>query len=180
MPEGIGEGDAVENADWYPSVEFVNNTVRPNRARGALFTTPKPVLVKGNKFVRSHGSAILLAGDAQGWYESGACSDVKIIDNLFDHNLTASYQFTDAVIAICPEVRDLGKQKQRYHRNILIKGNTFRTHHVPLLSTRSAENVTFDKNKVQWDDLFQPRGNGRIFIINEPAPQKIILQNIHP
>ena len=180
MPEGIGEGDAVENADWYPSVEFVNNTVRHNRARGALFTTPKPVLVKGNKFVRSHGSAILLAGDAQGWYESGACSDVKIIDNLFDHNLTASYQFTDAVIAICPEVRDIGKQKQRYHRNILIKDNTFRTHHVPLLSTRSAENVTFDKNKVQWDDLFQPRGNGRIFIINEPAPQKIILQNIHP
>ena len=180
VPAGIGEGDAVENADWYPSVEFISNTVRYNRARGALFTTPKSVLVKGNKFVRSHGSAILLAGDAQGWYESGACSDVKIIGNLFDHNLTASYQFTDAVIAICPEVRDIGNQKQRYHRNILIRGNTFLTHHVPLLSIRSAENVTFDKNKVQWDDLFQPRGNGRPFIIKEPTPEKIILQNIHP
>ena len=89
-------------------------------------------------------------------------------------------EFTDAVIAICPEVRDIGNQKQRYHRNILIRGNTFLTHHVPLLSIRSAENVTFDKNKVQWDDLFQPRGNGRPFIIKEPTPEKIILQNIHP
>ena len=180
LPKGIGEGDAVENADWYPSVEFINNTVRHNRARGALFTTPKSVLVKGNKFVRSHGSAILLAGDAQGWFESGSCRDVKIIGNLFDHNLTAGYQFTDAIISICPEVRDIGNQKQRYHRNILISGNTFRTHHVPLLSVRSAEHVVFRKNKVVWDDLFPPRGKGRVFIINDPVPENIILSTKQP
>jgi hypothetical protein len=126
IPAGIGTGDAIENADWHPSVDFSNNTVRHNRARGALFTTPKPVRVIGNHFDHTHGSAILLAGDAQGWYESGACQDVLIKDNVFRHGLTGLYQFTDALIAICPEVRKPGEQKQRYHRNVRIIGNQFK------------------------------------------------------
>ena len=172
MPEDIGQGDAVENADWYPAVTFKNNTVRYNRARGCLFTTPKPVLVEGNKFIRSHGSAILLAGDAQGWYESGACRDVTIRGNLFDHNLTASYQFTEAVIAIIPEVRQLDRQQEPYHRHIVIEGNTFRTHRVPLLFVRSGDEITWRNNKVSYDDKFPARRNGEPFIFNGPKPQK--------
>lgn len=178
IPEGIGEGDAVENADWYPEVEFIGNTVRHNRARGALFTTPERVLVKNNKFIRSHGSAILLAGDAQGWYESGACRDVRIVNNIFDHNLTAGYQFTDAVIAICPEVRDLAKQTERYHRNIEIKGNTFLTHRVPLLSIKSAENITFAGNKITWDDKYPARGGGQVILTHGPEPEQKNIQEI--
>ena len=179
LPSGIGEGDAVENADWYPSVVFRNNTVRYNRARGCLFTTPKSVLVEGNKFVRSHGSAILLAGDAQGWYESGRCLDVKIRNNLFDHNLTAGYQFTEAVISIYPEVRKLGEQKERYHQHILIENNTFRTHRVPLLYAQSAEDITWSNNKVIYDDLFPARRNGEPFILRDPKPTQISLPS-HP
>ena len=175
LPAGISEGDAVENASWYPSVKFVDNTVRHNRARGALFTTPMPVLVKGNKFIRSHGSAILLAGDAQGWYESGACNGVTIVDNVFDHNLTAGYQFTDAVIAICPEVRDPDNQKKPYHVGICIEGNTFLSHRVPLLSIRSADNVVFRRNNVRWDDAFTPRGGGSPFLIHGNPPKKLDL-----
>ncbi len=178
LPRGVGVGDAVENADWYPEVEFVGNTVRHNRARGALFATPRRVVVQGNKFIRSHGSAILLAGDTQTWYESGGCVDVRIADNLFDHNLTAEYQYTDAIISICPEVRDIAAQKRRYHRNILIRENTFLTHHVPLLSVKSAENVKFTDNKIVWDEKFRSRGEGKAFIIKEPAPEKITLQEI--
>ena len=177
LPESIGEGDAVENASWYPSVQFINNTVRHNRARGALFNTPMPVLVKGNKFFRSHGSAILLAGDAQGWYESGGCRDVKIVHNIFDHNLTAGYQFTDAVIAICPVVRDLGNQKERYHRNIVISDNKFLTHRVPILSMQSVENITFSNNKVRWDDKFFSRGNGQAVLIKGPGPESKNIQD---
>ena len=177
LPESIGEGDAIENASWYPSVKFIDNTVRHNRARGALFTTPMPVLVKGNKFLRSHGSAILLAGDAQGWFESGGCRDVKIVGNIFDHNLTAGYQFTDAVIAICPVVRDLSNQKERYHRNIVILDNKFLTHRVPLLSMQSVENITFLNNKVRWDDKFFPRGNGQAILIKGPGPENKNIQD---
>lgn len=154
VPEGLVKGDAVENADWHPRVVFRNNTVRNNRARGALFTTPKPVLVERNRFIHSSGSAILLAGDAAGWYESGACSDVIIRDNIFDHNLTAVYQFTNGIISICPEIARPQEQKQRYHHHIRIQGNTFRTHRVPLLYAISADDLIMQGNKVEYDDLY--------------------------
>ncbi len=160
LPEDIGVGDAVENADWHARVTFRQNIVRYNRARGALFTTPKPVLVEGNRFIWSSGSAILLAGDAQGWYESGRCLDVKIVENLFDHNLTCRFQFTDGIISICPEIRHPEKQQERYHRNILIERNTFRTHRVPLLSAISASGVTFRKNRIIYDNDYAPLHEG--------------------
>lgn len=160
LPAGIGEGDAIENADWHPSVDFSHNTIRHNRARGALFTTPRPVRVIGNHFDHTHGSAILLAGDAQGWYESGACRDVLISGNTFRHGLTGLYQFTDALIAICPEVRQPGKQKESYHRNVRITDNHFITHRVPLLSAISAEDVTFTGNTIEYQDIYPTISNG--------------------
>ena len=165
LPSGIEEGDAIENADWYPAVNFIGCTVRHNRARGSLFTTPKPVLVKKCKFMASHGSAILLAGDAQGWYESGRCLDVKIIDNLFDHNLTARYQFTEAIISIYPEVKQPQNQETRYHRNILIEGNTFLTHRVPLLYAISADNIIFRNNTVKYDNKYPGMHDGQPYIL---------------
>ncbi|MBQ9759434.1 MAG: NPCBM/NEW2 domain-containing protein, partial [Opitutales bacterium] len=72
VPANVKPGDAVENADYQPEVVFCGNIVRNNRARGALFTTPRKVVVEDNVFKNVAGSAILLAGDAQGWYESGA------------------------------------------------------------------------------------------------------------
>lgn len=162
LPESIGAGDAVENADWHPSVDFIGNTVRHNRARGALFTTPRPVRVIGNHFDHTHGSAILLAGDAQGWYESGACKDVLIKKNIFRHGLTGLYQFTDAIIAICPEVRQPEKQQQCYHSNVRIVKNKFITHKVPLLSAISAEKVLFSENKIERHDIYP--------VINEGKP----------
>lgn len=167
LPAGIGKGDAVENADWHPSVDFSHNTIRHNRARGALFTTPRPVRVIGNHFDHTHGSAILLAGDAQGWYESGACKDVLISGNTFRHGLTGLYQFTDALIAICPEVRRPDKQKECYHRNVRITDNHFITHRVPLLSAISAENVTFTGNTIEYRDIYPSVSNGTPCILKD-------------
>ena len=165
LPPGIGEGDAVENADWYPSVKFVNCTVRHNRARGALFTTPQPVLVKKCRFIGSSGSAILLAGDAQGWYESGRCLDVQILNNTFDHNLIQRYQFTEGIISIYPMVKQPQEQAERYHRNIRIEGNTFLTHRVPLIYAISTEGLTFRNNKVKFDDKHAPMHNGQPYVL---------------
>ena len=120
-----GAGDAVENADWQPEAEFSGNIVRNNRARATLFTTPGKVLVSGNLFERVSGSAILFAGDASNWYESGACTDVEITGNVFRDCLTSRYQFCNAVITVAPSVPSLAEQKTPYHRNIRIVGNTF-------------------------------------------------------
>ncbi|MBQ2379504.1 MAG: hypothetical protein II295_03845 [Akkermansia sp.] len=165
LPSGISTGYAMENADWYPAVNFIGCTVRHNRARGSLFTTPKPVLVKDCKFVASHGSAILLAGDAQGWYESGRCLDVKIINNYFEHNLTALYQFTEGIIAIYPMVNEPQNQQVRYHQNVLIEGNTFITHRVPLIYAISVNNLIFRNNKVTYDDKYPTLHGGTPYIL---------------
>lgn len=164
IPQGIGVGDAVENEDWHPAVIFRNNIVRHNRARGALFTTPRPVLVENNHFDHSSGSAILLAGDAQGWYESGRCLDVCIRNNRFEHNLTALYQFTHAIISICPEVRQPQKQTTRYHDNVRIENNTFITHQVPLLYAVSASNVLFRQNSVTYTNQYPAIGKKQAYI----------------
>ena len=155
----------MENADFYPSVDFSHNIVRANRARGTLFTTPEPVLVEGNKFVGSSGSAILLAGDAQGWYESGRCRNVIIRKNLFEHNLICRYQFTEGIISIYPEVKNPDAQQERYHENILIENNTFITHRVPLIYAISADNIIFRNNTVKMDDKHAPMHDGKPFIL---------------
>ncbi len=155
VPANVKPGDAVENADYQPEVVFRGNIVQNNRARGALFTTPRKVLVENNVFRNVAGSAILLAGDAQGWYESGACEDVVIRDNIFENNLTSRFQFTNAIISIYPEVRDLASQKRFYHRNIDISSNVFFTFDVPLFFAISAEKIKFTDNEINYNDDFK-------------------------
>lgn len=141
-----GEGDAVENADWQPSVGFCGNTVRNNRARAALFTTPKQVTVYHNTFDHVSGSAILFAGDAANWYESGACQDVSICNNVFSNCLTSAYQFCTAVIAVAPTVSDLAAQKTPYHRNIKVTNNFFDCPGAKLYDAISVEDVVWEDN----------------------------------
>lgn len=156
IPENLGKGDAIENADWFPSVVFRGNTVRNNRARGTLFTTPHSVLVEGNTFDKSSGSALLLAGDANGWYESGACADVVIRKNIFRNNLTSRYQFTEAILSFYPEVPDLKGQTGFYHRNVRIEDNTFETFRVPLLYAISTDGILFRGNTVKYNQDYKP------------------------
>ena len=172
MPDDLGVGDAVENADWFPSVVFQDNVIRNNRARGALFTTPRPVRVERNRFETIAGSAILLAGDANGWYESGGCEDVLIRNNVFRDNLTSRFQFTEALISIYPEVPDLAGQTAYYHRNIRIEGNVFETFDVPLLFAISTRGLAFRDNQVTYNQNY-PSWNQPPFIFRRCAEVEI-------
>lgn len=158
VPGGYGVGDAVENADYQCSVTFRHNVVRNNRARGVLFTTPKKIVCEDNFFDHVSGSAILLAGDAQGWYESGACEDLTIRRNRFRDCLTSVFQYCDALISIHPEVKEPTNQRCRYHRNIRIEDNEIETFDVPLLYALSAENVTWRNNGVKRHDRYRSWG----------------------
>lgn len=158
IPAGTRVGDAVENADFQPEVVFRGNDVRNNRARGALFNTPKKTLVENNAFRGVAGAAILIAGDAQGWFESGACEDVLVRNNLFEDNLTSRFQFTNAVISIYPTVRDLEAQKKFCHRDIRIENNEFVTFDAPLLFALSAEKLRFENNRVRFHEKFRGWG----------------------
>ena len=125
------EGYGMENLTWTPEVYFAGNTIRNNRARGTLFSTPKRTVVEDNLFDHTSGTAILLCGDCNGWYETGACRDVLIRRNRFVNALTCMYQFTNAVISIYPEIPNLNGQKAYFHGGkknaIRIEDNEFDT-----------------------------------------------------
>ncbi|MCI5559935.1 MAG: alpha-1,3-galactosidase B [Phocaeicola sp.] len=146
---------AVENLTAHPSVEFEKNIVRNNRARGALFSTPKPVICAYNVFDHTHGSAILLCGDANGWYESGPCEDVHIHHNTFINALTAKYQFTKGVISIYPVLKEVS-DKAYYHGRVVVEDNVFHTFDSPLYFALSVREFLFRKNQVQTNTDFVP------------------------
>lgn len=139
----------IENLTWTPEVIFKNNIVRNNRARGALFSSPKKTVVENNIFDHTSGCAILLCGDSNGWYETGACHDVLIRNNKFINALTSMYQFTNGVISIYPEIPDLKNQKQYFHSNIKIEDNEFITFDNPILYAKSVDGITFKRNKIK-------------------------------
>ena len=157
-PERMNIG--IENLSRTPEVIFSGNTVRNNRARGALFSSPRRTVVEDNIFDHTSGSAILLCGDCNGWYESGACRDVLIKGNRFINALTSMYQFTTAVISIYPEIPDLHKQTVYFHGGhpgaITITGNTFETFDIPVLYAKSVDGLVFKDNTVIVNNDYRP------------------------
>ncbi|MDO5607757.1 MAG: right-handed parallel beta-helix repeat-containing protein [Capnocytophaga sp.] len=146
----------IENLTWTPEVIFSNNIIRNNRARGALFSTPKRVICENNVFDHTHGTAILLCGDCNGWYETGACREVIIRNNKFINALTATYQFTNAVISIYPEIPDLEGQTQFFHSGIVIENNEFEMFDKPILYAKSVDNLIFRNNKITTNNDYEP------------------------
>lgn len=162
LPEVItaAEGFGIENLTWTPEVYFAHNTIRNNRARGTLFSTPRRTVVEDNLFDHTSGTAILLCGDCNGWYETGACRDVLIRRNRFVNALTSMFQFTNAVISIYPEIPDLEGQKAYFHGGkknaIRIVDNEFYTFDHPLLYAKSVDGLLFKGNSIRKNSDYPP------------------------
>lgn len=139
----------IENLEWTPEVVFADNVIRNNRARGTLFSTPKPVVVENNLFDHTSGTAILLCGDCNGWYETGACNNVVIRNNTFINSLTNMFQFTNGIISIYPEIPDLANQQQYFHSNIIIEDNVFETFDEPIVYAKSVDGLIIRNNTIK-------------------------------
>ena len=154
------EGYGIENLTWTPEVYFADNTIRNNRARGTLFSTPKRTVVEDNLFDHTSGTAILLCGDCNGWFETGACRDVLIRRNRFVNSLTCMFQFTNAVISIYPEIPNLNGQKEYFHGGkkhaIRIVNNEFETFDHPLLYAKSIDGLLWKNNKISHNEDYAP------------------------
>ncbi|HHT21709.1 MAG TPA: alpha-1,3-galactosidase B [Bacteroidales bacterium] len=158
LPKIISEKGkfGVENLTWTPEVVFSDNVIRNNRARGALFSTPKKVVCENNFFDHTHGTAILLCGDCNGWYETGACREVIIRNNRFLNALTANYQFTNGIISIYPEIPNLKDQQKYFHSGVVIENNVFETFDRPLVYAKSIDGLIFRNNKIKQNNEFKP------------------------
>lgn len=155
VPANITEGDALENLSCTPDVLIKNSFFGSNRARGILVSTPGKVVIENNVF-ESSGSAILIPGDANGWYESGAVKNVTIRNNIFnDACLTSLYQFCEGIISIDPEIPkpDTGKP---FHRNIYIENNTFHPFDYPVLYAKSTAGLYFNNNTIIRSTRYKP------------------------
>lgn len=148
----------IENLTWTPKVHFYENIIRNNRARGALFSTPRRTIVEKNLFDHTSGTAILLCGDCNGWYETGACREVIIRQNTFINALTNMFQFTNAIISIYPEIPNLQAQTQYFHggssKGIRIENNVFETFDQPILYAKSVEGITFKHNIIRQNNAY--------------------------
>lgn len=149
----------IENLTWTPEVYFANNIVRNNRARGTLFSTPKKTVIEKNTFDHTSGTAILLCGDCNGWYETGACREVIIRHNKFINSLTSQFQFTNAVISIYPEIPNLKDQTNYFHggngKGVVIENNVFNVFDEPLVYAKSIDGLKFRKNKIIKNNDFK-------------------------
>ena len=153
-------GFGIENLTWTPEVLFSGNVIRNNLARGSLFSTPRKTIVENNLFDHTSGAAILLCGDCNGWFETGACRHVIIRKNRFVNALTNLFQFTNAVISIYPEIPDLKGQQQYFHGGpeggIVIEDNEFETFDAPILYAKSVDGLVFRNNTIKLNTEYKP------------------------
>lgn len=146
--ERINAGQvAIDNITNTAAFICTKNRFGSCRARGLLVSTPKPVLIEDNYF-ESSGSAILIAGDAEHYFESGACHDVVIRNNVFtDHCMSAMYSYCKGIISIFPLIQ-APKTDMPYHRNIRIEENVFDTPDNTVLYAFSCESLEFRNNLI--------------------------------
>ena len=162
LPKEVKAGDYLENKTWSASVEIRNcRILKQHRARGLLVTTPQKVVIEDNYF-RTAGTAILIEGDMDYWFESGANRDVTIRNNVFEDCVTSGcitgnrWEWGEAIITVTPSHRPQNEKTEPYHRNIRIENNIFKTFDTPLVHARSVRGLTFKNNEIVRTNSFQP------------------------
>ena len=176
IPAALIPGNALENLSQTPNVHIHHCYFGSNRARGILMSTPGKVVIENNLF-ESSGSAILIAGDANEWFESGAVKDVLIRNNTFkDPCLSSLYQFCEGIISICPSIPQPNIAKP-FHRNIRIENNLFHPFDYPVLYAKSTEGLQFSNNTIQRSFRFKPLHYRKYMITLESCKQTVISGN---
>ena len=162
LPTDFREGDFFENKTWNARLIFRHNKVlRRHRARGILVSTPESAVIEKNLFSTA-GTAILIEGDTDFWFESGAIRDLVIRDNVFENCLSSGsetggkWEWGEAIITITPSHRPNSVTCEPYHRNIRIEGNTFKTFDIPLVRARSVRGLVFRDNTIEHTTAFTP------------------------
>ena len=82
--------------------------------------------------------------------------DVLIAENTFVNTLTSPFQFTEAVISICPEIPEIKEDSPYLHRNITIKDNVFAAFDKPLVFAKSVDGLVIKDNAFVKTDTYAP------------------------
>lgn len=155
-------GFVVENKSYVPDVLIEGCIFRNNRARGLLLTSAGKVVVRNNRF-QTPGAAVLIEGDSNYWFESGATRNILIEENEFDNCAYVS-GWGMAPVQVSPSAL-VWEEGKRYHRYLEIRRNIFRCFDDRLLNVTNLETLIFRDNKVEKTDMFPPI-EGKPFELN--------------
>lgn len=123
LPDGVKAGHIVAADSAYPDVLIKGCRMRGNRARGLLLGSRGRMVIEDNYF-HIAGAAILFEGDGNFWYEQSGVRDVVIRNNVFENGNYGCKGWGRACIAVGSGIPK--RDHSRYHRNIVVGGNTFR------------------------------------------------------
>jgi hypothetical protein len=166
FPSKLTQGDVVASLDEQPDVVISGCTIRGNRARGILLGSHGKILVEGNTF-HTAGSAILLEGDGDFWFEQAGVRDLTIRGNTFDN---CNYGvWGTGVISVGAGIAEKDRAHSRYNKNILIEKNIFRQFDSsPILHMYSVSGLTYRDNTQERTNAYPSRrGSGKRFDITD-------------
>lgn len=144
-PASVAKDDVIENVTWTPEVVVRGCTVAFDSCRGFLLTTRRPILIENNTFLKTSMPAILIADDANSWFESGPVRDVVIRGNRF-------VRCAEPVIHIAPENHSV-RPDEPVHENIRILDNVFDVTGDTAVSAKSVQGLTIASNRFSSQSL---------------------------
>lgn len=151
--QSLKEGFVVENRSYVADVLIEGCTFRNNRARGLLLTSGGEVVVRNNYF-STPGAAILIEGDSNYWFESGATKHVLIEQNEFE-DCAYVPDWGEAPIQVSPSAQ-VWEEGKRYHQYLEIKDNLFRCFDERLVWASNLKKLVFRGNTKEHTETFPP------------------------
>lgn len=139
VADNMNEGDFIENYTRMPELEIINNEFY--QVPAIQFSTPKKVLVKGNKF-HTLLEAIRVKDAPMGFMESGRVEDVLITENTFEH----CCEWADGHVIDVIERLEREQPKDDIHKNIRIKNNRFVGSNTDFIIVRCSKDVEISGN----------------------------------
>lgn len=122
LPERIpAPNDVVENVTRTAALTVENCEFSSIPTRGILCTTRKDVLIRKNVFRSIYNPVLLIADDANFWFESGRSGKVRFEENtVIDCGMSEG----QAVVEVHPEVLD-GASREPVHEQLEVINNRF-------------------------------------------------------
>ena len=145
FPEGLRNGDLLENKTWNPDYTMRKCQISHHRARNVVLKTPGKIIIEDNDF-SSMMSSILFRGESSYWYESGAVRDALIMNNRF-RNCAASSP-DNAVLLISPRLGKLFDQEAPFDRNIRFLANEIEGLNPKIVDASRTESLVIRDNHI--------------------------------